>query len=60
MCSGNIKFEYIELHGVLALGGCVGHETKQKEDTTCNVLGLQCKHVVGWYQEIHYVPRIVV
>lgn len=53
VCSGNIKFiEYIEYCSVLALGYQVGHETKQKEDMTCNTLGLQSKHVVGWYQEI--------
>lgn len=33
----------VEDCSVLALGYHIGHDTKQKEDTTCDVLGLHCK-----------------
>lgn len=44
--------EYIECCSVLALGYGGGHETQQKEGIMCNILGLQCKYAVDWYQEM--------
>lgn len=46
------KFEYIECCSVLALGYCGGCEIQQKEDKTGNILGLQYKYTVDWYQEM--------